>query len=161
MQDLIFKTPDFVFSYRIAGILIHNGKILLQKPLNDDGYSIPGGHVAFNETSDITLIREFKEEINADIRIERLILIGETFFPWGKRPCQQISLYYLISLQDNPTIPLNGTFRAQDEIGNERIDLDFCWIPLTELGNIKLYPLCIKEYITNIPQAPIHFVYRQ
>ena len=63
MKDLIFKTDDFVFSYRIAGILIHDGKILLQKPLNDDGYSLPGGHVAFNETSNVTLIREFKEHI--------------------------------------------------------------------------------------------------
>lgn len=41
MQDMIFKTKDFIFSYRVAGILIYNDKILLQKPVNDNGYSLP------------------------------------------------------------------------------------------------------------------------
>ena len=41
-NDILFKNEDFVFSYRVGGILIHDGKILLQKPKNDD-YSIIGG----------------------------------------------------------------------------------------------------------------------
>ena len=45
MKDIIFKTDDYVFSYRVGGVLIHNGKILLQKVPNDDGYAFPGGHV--------------------------------------------------------------------------------------------------------------------
>lgn len=129
MQDILFKTEDFVFSYRTAGILINNDKILLQKPVNDDGNSLSGGHVAFGETSDITLVREFKEEIGVDIKIDRLMMIGENFFPWGTKPCQQICLYYLVSLCGATRIPLDGTFKAYDEVGNERIDLDYCWIP--------------------------------
>lgn len=31
-MDILFKTDDFVFSYRVGGILIHEGKILLQRP---------------------------------------------------------------------------------------------------------------------------------
>ncbi len=57
MSDMIFKTDEFVFSYRVAGILIHKCNVLLQKPKNDDGYSIPGGHIRFGETSIETLIR--------------------------------------------------------------------------------------------------------
>ena len=48
-MDILFKNDDFVFSYRVGGILIRNGKILLQRPKNDD-YSIIGGHVAAMET---------------------------------------------------------------------------------------------------------------
>lgn len=44
-MDILFKNDDFVFSYRVGGILKHNGKILLQRPKNDD-YAIIGGHVA-------------------------------------------------------------------------------------------------------------------
>lgn len=55
------KMDDFVFSYRIGGILKHNGKILLQRPKNDD-YAIIGGHVAAMETSMETLKREFAGE---------------------------------------------------------------------------------------------------
>jgi hypothetical protein len=38
MSDIIFKTENYVFSYRVAGILIHNGKILLQKSTNGTGF---------------------------------------------------------------------------------------------------------------------------
>lgn len=31
-MDILFKNDDFVFSYRVGGILKHNGKILLQRP---------------------------------------------------------------------------------------------------------------------------------
>ena len=41
-MDILFKNDDFVFSYRVGGILIRNGKILLQRPKNDD-YSIIDG----------------------------------------------------------------------------------------------------------------------
>ena len=57
-MDILFKNDDFVFSYRVGGILKHNGKILLQHPKNDD-YAIIGGHVAAMETSMETLKREF------------------------------------------------------------------------------------------------------
>ena len=30
-MDILFKTEDWVFSYRVAGICVHNGKVLLQK----------------------------------------------------------------------------------------------------------------------------------
>ena len=40
-RDILYKEQDFVFSYRVGGILIHHGKILLQKPLNEE-YSIVG-----------------------------------------------------------------------------------------------------------------------
>ena len=62
-MDILFKTDDFVFSYRVAGICMQNGKVLLQKPSNDTGYAFPGGHVTLGETNAQTLIREFQEEI--------------------------------------------------------------------------------------------------
>ena len=71
MQDILFKTEEFVFSYRVAGILIRDGKILLQRPPGDD-YSFIGGHVAAMETTRETLVREFKEEIHADIEVSDL-----------------------------------------------------------------------------------------
>jgi ADP-ribose pyrophosphatase YjhB (NUDIX family) len=49
MSDILFKTDNYILSYRVAGICIQNGKVLLQKPTNDNGYAFPGGHVAFGE----------------------------------------------------------------------------------------------------------------
>lgn len=105
-MDILFKNDDFVFSYRVGGILIRNGKILLQRPKNDD-YSIIGGHVAAMETSIETLKREFEEELHTKIEVDNLLAIGEIYFPWGKRPCHQICLYYNVHLV-NYDIPLDA-----------------------------------------------------
>ena len=37
MTDILFCTDSYVFSYRVAGVCIQNGKVLLQKPADDDG----------------------------------------------------------------------------------------------------------------------------
>ncbi|KIL07535.1 DNA mismatch repair protein MutT [Clostridium botulinum] len=157
-KDILFKTDDFIFSYRVAGILIYNDKILLQKPLKDEGYSLIGGHVAIQETTEETLIREFKEEIHADIKIVSLFAIGEIFFTWGKKPCHQISLYYKIQLSNLESIPIDRNFKGYDEVGNKRIDMDFCWIPLEKLKEIKVYPKELISHILEDKNEVIHFI---
>ncbi len=37
-KDIIFKTDEYVFSYKVAGLLLHNGEVLLQKIPNDIPY---------------------------------------------------------------------------------------------------------------------------
>lgn len=159
-KDILFKNEDFVFSYRVGGILIHEGKILLQKPKNDD-YAIIGGHIALFETTGETLIREFQEELHADIEVQKLIAVGEIFFPWGKRPCHQLAMYYLVKLKDPSQIPTDGVFHGYDDLDNERIDLDFCWLSLEELKNIKVYPEELIPHILSGSEEIFHFVSRQ
>ena len=161
MSDILFKTDDYIFSYRVGGLLIYNGRVLMQKAAGDDGYAFIGGHVAFGETTAETIVREFKEEIGADIKVERLFMVNENFFPWGTRPCQQINLYYLVSLKDETQIPLDRNFKALDELGNERIELDMCWIPLEDVPFKNIYPPQAKEYIVNIPDEIVYFVYKE
>ena len=160
-QDILFNLEDFIFSYRVGGILIRNDKILLQRPKNDD-YAIIGGHVSSLETTIDTLKREYEEELNAKIEIDRLMAIGEIFFPWGNKPCHQICLYYKIHLVNENDIPLEGTFQGYDDLGNERIDLDFSWVPLDELQNgLKVYPLELMPHIVNYKNEIVHFVSKQ
>ena len=65
MGDILFKTDDWMFSYRVAGICVQNGKVLLQTTTGEDrSFAFPGGHVSFGETNEQTLIREFREEID-------------------------------------------------------------------------------------------------
>ena len=73
-KDILFKTEDFVFSYRVGGLLIHDGKILLQRPKDDD-YAIIGGHVASLETTKDTLVREFEEEFHAKVAVDNLRIV--------------------------------------------------------------------------------------
>lgn len=95
-KDILFKQDDFIFSYRAAGILVHNNKILMQKSKNDDGYSFIGGHVSSCETSEEALKREYMEELHADININNLFAIGEVFFRGNQNLATK--LVYIIRL---------------------------------------------------------------
>ena len=159
MKDILFKTDDFVFNYRVAGICIRDGKVLLQKPSDDDGYAFPGGHAALGETNEQTLIREFKEETGADIKVGGLRWAAEIFFAWNEKPCHQICLYYHVSLADPSAFPTDGVIPCVEKLENRDFSIDFHWIPLQKLPGKRLYP----PQIVDMAQAdrPISFVYRE
>ncbi len=160
MSDIIFKTDDYVFSYRVAGIIIHEGKILLQK-VDDDGYSFPGGHVSLGETNEETLIREFKEEINVNITVKELKWVGEIFIPWGKKSCHQIGLYYNIELNDYSEIPLEDKFFAKESLMGNNFEIEFHWISLKDIDDVNIYPTNAKKLIKENNEGVYHFVYKE
>ena len=160
-KDILFKTDEYVFSYRVAGILIQNEKVLLQRPYNDTAYAFPGGHVELGETNANTLVREFKEEINGDIRVGKLRWVGEIFFPWGTKPCHQICLFYEVELTDFSTIPLEGTFEGMEQLEDKTFKLEFSWIDIKDIDEIELYPIEAKEFIVNGVNQVEHFVYKE
>ena len=122
MSDILFKTENYIFSYRVAGICVQDGKVLLQTCGNDPGYAFPGGHVAFGETNAQTLAREFKEEIDADISVGELKWVAEIFFPWGDKPCHQICLYYMVTINSTDT-PKDGMFMAKEHLEGREFNI--------------------------------------
>lgn len=161
MPDILFKTETQVFSYRVAGICVQNGKVLLQKPMKDTGYAFPGGHVAFGETNAETLKREFKEEIGVDITVGELKWVAEIFFPWGSKSCHQICLFYIVTIE-SPEIPGEGMFIAKESLeGRNNYDLEFRWVPIEEVGEMEVYPTNAKELLTKLHEGVQHFVYHE
>ena len=158
MSDILFKKEDFVFSYRVAGVCIQEGKVLLQKPNNDTAYAFPGGHVALGETHEQTLIREFREELSADIQVGNLMWVGELFFPWGDKPCHQICLYYEVALTDDHT-PRCGSFMGMEQISERRFEMEFYWIPYAKLSEIEVYPVKTAELL--LRTGVQHFIHRE
>ena len=159
-MDILFRTEEYVFSYRVAGICIHNGKVLLQKPTNDTAFAFPGGHVAFGETNAQTLLREFREEIGVDISVGDLKWVAEIFFPWGNKPCHQICLYYMVEVTSG-NIPFEGTFLGKEKLEGRNFDLEFHWVPVSELENIEVYPTNVVELMNQMDQGVQHFIYRE
>lgn len=161
MADILFKTEDWVFSYRVAGICVQDGKVLLQTTTGEDrSFAFPGGHVTFGETNADALIREFREEIGADITVGDLKWVAEVFFPWGTKPCHQICLYYLVEIQ-NPEIPRDGVFMAKEHLEGRSFDLEFHWIPLENVNNLEVYPTQTAELLQRLDNGVQHFIYQE
>lgn len=60
----------------VGAVLIHGGRILIEKRKNDPGkgkWSIPGGIVELGEKAEETVIREVKEETNLTVSEPQLI----------------------------------------------------------------------------------------
>ena len=160
MKDILFKTDEYVFSYRVAGVCVRDGCVLLQNTTSDPAYAFPGGHVTFGETNEETLVREFREEIGADIKVGELRWVAEVFFPWGEIPCHQICLYYDIDIvSDN--IPREGSFIAKEQLEGRDFDIMFHWVPLDLVKDIELYPPECKELLSKPDTGTVHFVYKE
>ena len=61
---------------KIAFIYLKDGKILSTLSKGKDTYYIPGGKREDNETDEETLIRECKEELSIDIKLEHLLNVN-------------------------------------------------------------------------------------
>jgi len=124
---------------RAAGIIIKDGKILLmhrRKPKRDY-YVIPGGDIEENETPEIAVLRETKEETNLDVEIDYLLFEFESDV--FKR---HESFFVMKNIKGEEKI-------GEPEINweNEDNHYELVWTPLEKLSEIDLLPTEIKKII--------------
>ena len=160
MTDIICSTNNHIFTYRVAGILIDDGKVLLQSTSDASGFAFPGGHVEFGETGEQALLREFKEEMDVDIEVKGLEWVNEVFFSWGGKPCQQICFYYRIVLKIGK-IPLTGQFYGEEYCPGRQENIEFHWIPLAKSKDLVIYPSEAPNLLRNIGKGIKHFISRK
>jgi len=152
-KDWMFSDENSICHFRTAGVLMRGDKILVQREKDGDEYALPGGHVKFGETSEESLIREFKEETGADTSCGRLIWVEETFWKWGAKDAHGIIFYYLISLKNDSDIP-DDYFESH----KDNCDVMLQWVTVDEMKKLTIYPDFIKEKIENNSENIEHFV---
>lgn len=136
------------FKFRVNGILMHNDEILVVKMDNNPFYCLPGGHVKIGEDSKSAVIREIKEETGYDSHINKLVTTTENFFVRknGKK-IHELGFYYLLNL-DNKEVVNNKEYETIEE-NQEKINLHFKWIHISELKDVNFKPQELKEKIEN------------
>ncbi len=165
-RDILFDHGNARFSYRITALIVQGGRVLLQCPVGTQDYAFPGGHAAFGETAGDTLQRELREELHADAQIGGLAAVGEVYIDWGRCPdgsprhCHQIGLYFYATV-DEGQLPPGERFFGYDEWGQERIDLEFIWVPLEELARMTVYPPEAAACILSGDKAARFFTYSE
>lgn len=150
MKDILFDVDGTLFSYRVGGVLIKDNKILLTK--GGDDYTLPGGHNQISETSEETIIREFKEETGLDVKPLNVISTYENFWKWDDKQCHQLCIYYRLKLinENQELVPNPDTKETK-----------FVWLKIEELKNINLYPLGISDQILNNITDKTHYIFKE
>ncbi|MDA8346404.1 MAG: NUDIX hydrolase [Thermaerobacter sp.] len=152
---LTFEVPGGVFNYRIVGVLIRGGDVLVHRTPEEDFWSLPGGRCEFGEASASTLVREFIEELGAEVRVGRLLWVVENFFDKLGPAYHEIAFYYEVTT--DAALPREEVFRGRVE--DRDPPLIFRWVPLDAVGDLRLYPTFLREGLRDLPQEITHVVH--
>ncbi|MGG0655357.1 NUDIX hydrolase [Rummeliibacillus pycnus] len=151
-MDAVFKTEQGIFNYRVVGVLVKEGHILIHKSVNDSNWSLPGGRVKILEQAQNGLQRELQEELGIDVQIERLLWSVENFFKYNEDNFHEIGFYYQVSTDKDYEINSNQFYGIEGE------SLIYKWVPIAQLDEVDLYPEFIKTEIKDITHYPKHIV---
>jgi len=156
-RQITFDEEGKRFNQRVAGVAFSNGRVLLHRGDCDDFWSMPGGRVHLLEPSGEALVREMREELLTEVRVERLLWVVENFFRHEGKDYHELGFYYLISL---PPDSVASCAEAPFEGIDDAVKIIFQWFELDRLDTLPLYPTFLKEGLRNLPQHVQHLVHR-
>ncbi len=139
------------FNFRVAGVAIQDGKVLLHKTEEDRFWSLPGGRVEIFEFTRETLLREMIEETGNNVEVLGLAWVAENFFQYNDIDHHEIGFYYTMTF-------LNLTDQDEFTCTDGDNELIFKWFPLSELDQISIYPEFITpDLLLNMSNTVNHF----
>lgn len=145
-MDIKIFSDQFKFKYRVSAIFIHDNKLLVNK-YDENSYCLPGGYVEISETSEEAMLRELKEEINLNFKIENFAGITENFFTNFKgQRTHGLDFYYYVKLKDDKDYQLIDYKKIEYDKG-KIVSHNLSWIDISDLDNVRLLPLEIRNEI--------------
>ena len=155
MSDILFKSNNMNFSYRVGAVIIHNNNVLMVKNENYPYYYSVGGGVQFGETSEDAVLREVWEETSVNLEIDRLAFIHENIFIAGFMddiPFYELRLFYLMKTnEDIENILCNSSGL---DGGRETLH----WLPVDRLSEYPAFPEFYKSELHDLSNKVKHFI---
>ena len=111
-----------------------------------------GYYEVFNDIKD-AIIREFKEESNIRVKIDRLLYVTENFFEGKLGKFHELGFYYLLVPQDK-VISKDYQVIEKDKDGDMK--LDFKRIAIEKLNNFK--PEFLKNELRFLDKECKHII---
>jgi ADP-ribose pyrophosphatase YjhB (NUDIX family) len=132
-MDISFNNGNEKFNYRVCAMIINEGKILAMKDDNSPYYYLPGGRVKIGETAEHAVLRECKEELNAEPEIIRPLWLNQAFFTEdvSRIRFHELCLYFLMDISKTDIISRGDKF-VLSENGIKHI---FEWLLFENLEN--------------------------
>lgn len=145
---IMFSDGGLTFMYRVGGIAVHGGRLLVERNVRLSFCFVPGGRVEFGESAVEALAREAREEFGEDVHIGRLVIAADNLFELDGIRYQEIGLYFLMEFATGSGILAHeGVFEAEEP------GLQYQWLPLDELEDANLQPAFLIERVRAIPRA--------
>jgi 8-oxo-dGTP pyrophosphatase MutT (NUDIX family) len=145
------------FNYRVAGVALREGHVLVCREDDDDWVMLPGGRVEMGEATTAALAREVAEELHTSAAIERLLFVAENFFLHQGVHFHEIGAYYLIELPE--TFPFRREGVCLETIDEGHV-LRFEWVPIEgdALRRRNLLPPWLDDRLRDPPLVPEHLI---
>jgi ADP-ribose pyrophosphatase YjhB (NUDIX family) len=154
---LSFSDGDKRFNYRIVGIALRDGHVLLHKEDREDFWSLPGGRAEWHERSEDTLRRELAEELGVEAEVGRLAWVVENFYDQEGQSRHELALYYLLDLPNDPRLAdLNASIPGVEP----GVPLTFRWFPVERLSEVPVYPTFLAQELKSMSAGIKHIVHR-
>lgn len=143
------------FHFRVAGVWIAEGHVLLQGDAREDFWALPGGRVEIMEPAEDALRRELCEELAMEgARVERLLWITQNFFhypEWGGDQ-HELGLYFLVCPGADDAARYSDLARVYP-CAEPDSSLSFRWFPLAELVGV-IRPTFLAAALCDLPEQP-------
>ena len=120
------------------GLIVNDGKIALirkSRGAYTGKLDVPGGTIEHTERPEVTLVREIKEELNADVKDFRLFDAESVVVDWNydgeDLNMHHLGIFYIVTLMDNK---LKSDGDGLDSLGAN-------WYPINDLKEEDVSPL--------------------
>ncbi len=153
---------NYSFNYRIVGVALHEGYVLLHRGEREDFWTLPGGRAELGENAEATLGREMQEELGAGIEVERLLWVVENFFNYLGRSWHELAFYFAMSFpDDSPLYNRDAPFFGHEDFYEEApsMKLIFQWHPVERLEEVNLLPSFLRAGLKSPPHHTEHVVH--
>ena len=150
-MDITIDVADYKLNIRAAGVIIHNGKMLVHRNINNDHYAIIGGRVEIGENSADTIKREIKEEIGKEIEITGYIATLENFFEMKGSKYHEIMFVHKVEFVNEEDKKIEYTMKNLE--GKDYLQYE--WIDLDKIDQYSLLPTIMKDVLRE-GEFPVH-----
>ena len=150
-MDISFHCDGGKFNYRVCAVIVHEGKILAMHDQRSPYFYLPGGRVTVGETAEAAVIREVREELQIDAKIQRPLWLNQAFFTEDVDQVRfhELCIYFLMDISGTDLLSRGNNFTIQEESKTHR----FQWLPFEQLETEYFYPLFLKKEIFQLPEV--------
>ena len=149
-----FETPAGRFNYRVAGVAMAAGRVLLHRREGDDFWTLPGGRPEPMEPAGDALRREMREELSVPVTVGRLLWLVENFFTFEGRRYHELLLCFEMTCGD-----LGQRARRLRRLGRRPADAVPVVSRWTTLAALPIRPAFLAPALRNLPATPVHVVH--